>query len=461
MEINLIDWKANFSKVYGSLKLHENNNLSEADIKALTSYLNNPVSCGLWRLNAEWKRDSGISNLIWNEISKEIDSSSVITFDSGKRERRIKITDQWKIDLKKNICEKISFIFILFSYLVDSETEEQDTIDSFSEIHEAVQLVLDLVSVDVIKDKYSEAYNYFKNEIWLLGADFQIRGERITKIKGGGFITIEGPSSSNGKISLVSWLGLPLKKLKNFLELIGKIKDSELMPVFSPEEEVFAPYFQVLESAYPYIVTQAHILPLFRKSINHFKDNNYSDCVSAIGLIAEDILTQVYETFFRNQLTKGLTLGQLADEIVVGVDSRFSKKTEDSPPDFSYLYNEIRDALESGENPNAALEKLRKLISTIIVNNKYFDSKIENLGKVLQRNTIFPERVGRSINELIKFRNASSHKSRIPIGPYEATRSIHSLIIFITWWVDEKRSIDWEKSVDDIIRESVARNTKI
>lgn len=432
--------------------------LSDLDRKSIANYLNNPVSAGLWRLNAEWKKDSGISNQIWAEVQKEIENKDVLTIASGKRERKIKITEEWKNEIREETQNNITFFLTLFSYLVESENVGSDLVREFSATHELTQLILDIVPTKSIIEQYSEAYKFFKENIWFASMEPRVRVKEITKLKNGAFVTTKGPRT-NGYLSAISWSGEPLKNLLRFLELLQKVDMASLMPIYSPEEEVFEPYFDLLEISYPYLVTQEHLRPLFRKSITHYKDGNFSDCVSATGLLAEDLLTQVYETLFREQFSKGLTLGQLADAISTRVDSYF-QPAEGSAPDFTNLYQEIKHALESdSELGKAALEKIRKLLTLIIENNKYISTKIDGIGKQRQKRSVFPDRVIRSINELIKYRNASSHKSRIPIGPYESTRSIYSFMIFLIWWEQEKKTINWDLSAEDIIKNCANKNS--
>lgn len=432
--------------------------VTQEDIRALCAYLNDPFASGLWRLNSNWVNNGGISEFIWKEITNEIDGKEVLTITSGKREKRIKITEEWKKEVKQETENNLSFFLYLFTYLVETESDDEELVTDFNASHELTQLILDLIASETIKDNYREAFEHFKNNIWYSGIRPRIRRKELSKFKHGSVITMQGPRS-NGCLSIISWEGEPLKHLQKFLELLGKSDSPSLMPIFSPEEEVFAPYFDLLEITFPYLVKQDHVKPLFQKSINHYKDENFSDCVSAIGLIGEDLLTQIYETLFRTQLHKGLTLGQLADEISVQVEKQFDKN-EPIAPDLTSLYSKIKESLESEEDKDgAALEQLRNLLTLVIDNNKFVNNKIDNIGKPKQKISIFSERVRRAVDELIRFRNAASHKSRIPIGPYEATRSVYALIVFLMWWDAEKMIIDWNSIPEEIINDLVSRNS--
>lgn len=437
--------------------------LNSVELKAIASYLDDPFSYGLWRMRGRSSSQPDFCKYIWDEILREIKKSDYIEIESGKRVRRIRVTESWLENTRSLIFDSLSFTFTIFSYLVDDDDDDvivAENTDSYSSTHESIELIISLIELGEVKKYYKEAFEYFKNEIWFNGFEPMIYSEKLFRFKAGGVICLDGTySDPDSYLTLISWSGEPLKKLLIFFKLLGRFDDSSLMPIYSPEEEVFEPYFNLLEISYRDIVKQKHLKPLFEKSISQFKDNNYSDCVSAIGLIAEDLLTQVYETFFRTQLNKGLTLGQLTDEITARVSLLFDKKVE-PPPSFAGLYDEIKMALETDEPKDlAALEKIRSLLTMVIANDKYINKKIDSIGKPKPKNSIFTDRVLFSINELVRFRNASSHKSRIPIGPYEATRSLYSLMIFLMWWDNEKSNINWDSSAEEIIRETVYRNS--
>lgn len=233
------------------------------------------------------------------------------------------------------------------------------------------------------------------------------------------------------------------------------------MLFFSPEEEVFAPYFNLLHMAHELLIPQEHLQPFVLKAIANFNEANFTDCVSAIGLASEDVLTQIYETLYREQLTKGLTLGQLADELHIKAIAKIKKK-EDTPPDLSLIYPEIKAAIED-VNLTAArsLELLRKVLTTTIESNKHILSRVDKIGKQEKKISIWPDNVNHAVTELIRYRNAASHKSRIPIGPMECRRAAYSFVVLIRWWLRERTLIDWSKNPDEIIRMCIDRNNKI
>lgn len=439
----------------GSMK----STLDLSEKKRVAKYLENPVASGLWQLTTDWAQTSGISGDLLLQLDQETTGRDTLNIRSGKRVRTIKITEQWKQKITEEVACTLTFVLALFDQLASQDEQRPENSDKYSAAHETVQLLLDIVDIGPIKEKYADALKLFKTTLWT--ADFrpQVSEGDPVRMSTGVFTLQRGPRQS-GQISAIGWSEPPLRSLLCFLRSVGKVNECTLMPVFSPEEEVFAPYFDLLGMAYDYAVPQKHLQPLIEKSLSNFSEENYLDCVSALGLASEDVLTQVFETFYREQLTKGLTLGQLADEIQGRAAALFKRK-EDPLPDLSALYPEIKAAIDDPNTTTTrSLELLRKLLTMVQEVNKATFAKIERAGRPEHRVLIWPDRVEHAVNELIRYRNAASHKSRIPIGPMECRRAAYAFIVLLRWWLNERTLIDWGRSPEEILRACVERNRR-
>ncbi|WP_140217356.1 hypothetical protein [Pseudomonas oryzihabitans] len=423
------------------------------DLRKFKGYLNNPFSSGLWKLEASWVENPDISEAIWKDISTEFKKGS-LSIKSGKRTKTIKITEDLKETCQFAIHKTMTFYLAMFSSLAEQDGFAIEEPESMSDISETLNLVLDLIDLNKIKNSYKEAYDHFKENILFEGFTPAIFDKNLCKHKCGCFISSASPRDS-GKISIVAFESAPLKALSKFLVLIGKITDQTIIPTFSPEEEVLEPYFDILELSYPFSIRQPHLYPLIEKSITNYRNSDYVDCVSALGLAGEDVLTQIFETLYREQLHKGLTLGQLLDEIQRRANLLFKHKSEPQP-DISTLYEIIKKAISESEDKGlAALEATRQLVTKQQAMNKHIIEKIDKYGKPEQVKSLFPARVLTALTELIRFRNASSHKSRIPIGPYESKRCAYCLLVIYIWWDETKISIDWDLAPEDIMKEII------
>ena len=107
--------------------------------------------------------------------------------------------------------------------------------------------------------------------------------------------------------------------------------------------------------------------------------------------------------------------------------------------------------------------QIEKLIFPLNIkeDKKHTMSTIEVLEKKRVTYSVFPKYLKENINELIRYRNATSHKSRIPIGNYEALRTVYCCITLLMWWINEKRSIIWKDTQDIILQNSIERNTGV
>lgn len=419
-------------------------------------YLEDPVRVGLWRMSATWVSSGGVSADLWRDFENEVKDKETIQLRTGKRERKLRVTEEWKEETRSQVCDRISFLMSLFQFLDQQASGQAENQDASSSDSDEEQTVLDLIDTAAVATKYADALAYFHDHISHSSFRPSTVRHAVTRVKSGPFILTNGPRNGTSVI-LISWLREPLEAMARFLQLLGKLQNIELMPVFSPEEEAFAPYFDLLGMVREHLVRQEHLGPIVEKALVNFSESNFAESVSAIGLAGEDVLTQVFETLFREQLGKGMTLGQLVDEINSRTASYFPKK-EEHPPDLSALFNDLNQAISAGDTGHTqSLPLIRKLLAQVIEANKFMASRIDKLGQPERRLSIFPARVQHMLTELIRFRNAASHRSRVPIGPYECRRAAYAFVVLHGWWDREKRAIDWARSPAQIVIDCAQR----
>ena len=433
--------------------------LNSDEIEKICEYLENPTKNGIWSLKGKWLINEGFSEYIHSELIKEFKDKDEIQIQSGKSEVIITLNEEDKEEILNRV-NLLTLIFNIFSYIYYLENKPLKS----SYFYHLDKTICDIIDIQKLKEEYIDAYEYFKTEIFFEGFEPDVFQDNITRIKDGFFI-LTNSAKKTGTLSVVSMYPSNLEKMNVFLTKLGKISESRIIPVYSPEETVFIPYFSLLGEAHPYFIEQESTKRLFSKSINEYNEENYSYCVSTIGLIAEDYLIQIYETFFRDVCPKRLTMGQMYDLI-------HNKLKQDIPikstplPEINILYskieellNENRDEIDDGEYSTKIIQLIRDV--TIFVQNdkKHTKSLIEMQEKKKENISIFPTILIENIKELIRNRNATSHNSRIPIGNYEALRTVYCCITLIMWWINEKKSINWEDDTKSILKKSIERNT--
>jgi HEPN domain-containing protein len=424
---------------------------NDEEIEQICNYLENPTKHGIWYLNGKWNINEGFSKYIKNELDQAFKDREEIQIQSGKREITISLNKKEQENIFRAV-NKMTFIFQFFIYLYYLENKP---LKSFTSHFELYEIILEIIDTEKLQEEFKDAYEYFKTEVYLENLTFRVQIDEIVKVKGGFFILAE----KSPNFSIVSLFPLSLEKLKEFFIKLGTLSDCHISPVFSPEEKVFKPYFSLLGEAYTSLIDDDNIERFFKKAIEEYSIKNYPYCVSTIGLIAEDYLTQIFETFFREICPKGLTLGQIYDLIHNKIKQQFDVKPIQLP-DINPLYNEIKELTDKDEasDNKEILKLMREFLNYIREDKKHTKSLINSLEKKSIKISVFPKILRENINELIKFRNATSHKSRIPIGNYEALRTVYCCITLIVWWNNEKRAINWKDEQKNILKESTERN---
>lgn len=441
----------------------------DEEIEHILNYLNNPTKTGLWNLKIYINFEKGFFNDIEKQINNIFDNKNKITFKRWDNKKiKIKNNDNNKEKITET-GKKLGFLFALFYYL---HSLEKNSLDIFEEnefnnnLKSNYYYLIQKIDLNKLKDTHKDAFNYFIDNIYIDDLNLVLKVNSINRIKNGTYILSEAEKDADSNIlflSLFSTKKKPLNQLKIFLEKVNVVEDSTLIPSFSPEEEIFSPYFSLLSITYKKIVNNKHINVLLEKAIREFSESNYRYCISTIGVITEDYLIQVYETFFRKTVTDKLSLGQIINLTNNSIAQKFNKPMN-TKSDFTPIYKKIKDLLKDKEEKNIDIDKeilktTREIINCIKSDRNYLEEKISCFNNKQNKFTVFPKNILNNINELLSYRNAVSHKTKIPIGEYEALRSMYACITLINWWNKEKKSIDWSKSKDNIIKESVERNT--
>jgi len=249
--------------------------------------------------------------------------------------------------------------------------------------------------------------------------------------------------------------------LAEFFNGIGKISDYTVAPLYSPEEEVFEPYFLFLNLVCHKLFQKAKIRTLIVQSISIFSSENYPYCISTIGLILEEQLTQIYETLFRDRCPQGSTLGELLDLIEKKVKNTVAHGNRKKAIDVNSIYERINNSLKRNKSNPATNEDLLKIIRDLLTFVKEKDKQILSKLTPPQKTesiSIFPDELRDGMDELIMYRNAISHRSRIPVGSFETLKSIHHISSLIMWWNEEMKLVNWKDNSDQIIKDMIRRN---
>lgn len=416
------------------------------EVSQAKKYLTNPTSVGIYKFHAQWLAKSGVSADIEEQLEKKSAVSGVKTSDREQehrlRQRRSLLRD----------ANTISFVFGLFGKLLiersDTEADKQDGLHDYRDSYVLQLLELD---TDALIAKYSEAIDYFEQHIYRPGMRLAVT-RNLTSIKSGSFIALSGPADeSNGKFQLAALSPEPLVHIAKFLSLIGKIEAPLSYALFSPEEELLEPYVEITRSVLDEIDMPAALRRHFEKMISDYDSENWTGCVSTAGLVAEELLTQVYETIARSPAPKNPMLGQLYQGIGEMTKQIRTPTSTVKPQSRKDVMATIRTR-KPGKTPTSLVASTS---SDIL---KYVDSHISALEQHVVRSgagntdfSVFPEIVQLSLEDVISYRNNASHKSTIPIGPLESLKSVYGSLSLLIWWNSQKITIDGTKTQQEVL----------
>jgi len=303
--------------------------LDKSQLEKIYNYLENPTYQGVWKFEGKWIKEG---------ISKDIDQQLTLKIENPKEDTSKSRRLKKELPAIRITSNKFSFIFSLFTRLsFEEKSESKPIVEEYQQIRDEYQQILDELDLPTLKKKYIEAYNFFKNEIYTGNLDLVVKPQKITKIKGSFFMFLETEKtlkserdyeeglSSEIEFNFVSVEKEGLKKICAFFEKIGKVRNFTIKPKYSPEEVVFLPYLYFLQASYLSFIDGDTSTRLINKAISNYDDEEYSDCVSAIGLVVEEYFVQIYETLFRNTAPK-IPLGEFYKELHERLKKEFRKE---------------------------------------------------------------------------------------------------------------------------------------
>jgi hypothetical protein len=441
-----------------SIRLGDKLSFSSQDLEKINNYLENPTREGIWVLRFS-NNGKGFPEE-FNSIIAKAHAKKDGGYYSHRLRRSVVGTSGWSL----------TFLLSIFDELANGR--KKVTRNSRG-VYAAEENVLDTLSdkdkenLNSLKLRYKNSFDFFKKNV-ISGKYYS--DYRLSKIKKGIFLSVDKGEDENDEYSglqfkkysyIVSLDSEVLECISDFFLSLGTIRDSKLYPVYSPEKEVFLPYFDLFNRSFRFLIDDEGANRLFSRAIEEYDDDNYSHAIGTIGLIAEDVLMQIYETFFRDVCPRSLGLGDLYKLIHRKIKDR------NSPEIFpisktNELYAKIKEksdktSLESSDVINV----IRELLSCSHEKDLFLDRKIEFYQSGKQELSIFDRQLKQNIRELTTNRNAASHKTGVPIGKYEALRTIYCCFTLIQWWTREKNKINWKETSEEILNSTILRNSQL
>ncbi len=426
------------------------------DLEKIRSYIKNPTHSGIWKL--------GINLVKKSEIVTDINRILEVVSRDRFVSRRL------RYDRLSHLPE-MSLIFTLFKFLIEDHKNEKEWRQPYYD-YEIQRIFLSLSEaknqkiLQTFTEKYSESIKFFKNNLYKKGLDVNLISDKALSVKSGAYFFEDEDEGANliSKIPydcvLVSTSREPLEKILTFSDLVKITSSTKLIPVFSPEEEVFSSYIGYLRFSSRYLFRDKSVVGVIENAISEYEDENYNHSVSIVGLGAEELLIEIYENYFRDSAPKKYTLKQLYELIHDNIKTFLRPNLV--PQNSSSIYTNIKNLIEKKEGAIQKIEILKTLrlaMNIIDGNRKYLETEVNNLRSPGIRDSVFPRTLRGNIEELIANRNKVSHKSRISADYYDTIRTIYCYITLVLWWDEDKECIDWTQDQGEILKQSLERNS--
>lgn len=444
--------------VYGEFVPRPRSFLQE-EFKDIFTYLKNPVGTGVWHLQGRYSRngDNDIIEYLETAYLRVVEknlSPSRESIDDIKRQRRVEFP------------RSLEFLLRFFlDYVIDGTRTEDDEKNSTPPVvrSRSITLMLRGINRTEFENIFGDALKIFVDKIYDEAHILTTHDSSIIKLRTGHVCKYD---QNENLLSIFSLDRDSANSIKLFLESLSVIENARLVKSFSPAEVVFTPYIPYLKEAYPGIVDYLEFNRSFDIAISEFEQESYPHCINTIAILTEHILTQIYETIFREETDEKLTIGELYYKIQKQVDEVVAPDRQEANVDYNSLFKEIENIISNigtstdEETHRKTLDTLRRFIHQQKDKNSYLKGLIKQSVNPERNMSIFPRERSAKINELLRYRNAIAHKSKIPISKYEATRSVYCCFTLYCWWKETLETVDWTNSKEEVIKFLVDESKK-
>lgn len=410
-------------------------------VQPILAYLHSPYQTGYWGLRASWISASPYATYILEtlgtlrdleadpEASAALPGSMARRLDEDKREELLRVTN------------RLSSINATFRAIAKLNAGAE-----FPRLADVDEWIKKLDLTD-LKAKFPDAWNIFESKIFFDGLASGV-GAKLFRIKTGLVSFLEVPRR-NSTIHVVGTRREDIAALADFYGHLGVIQSPTISRVFAPDEELFRPYFTLVSGVISSVIVDEQMAKVFSQALAYYEQEDFQHCISTLGLIAEDYLQRAYTTLLREQAPSGLTLGQTVDRLHKRIDDLYASPKA-ALRSLDDIYEQIK-LLDPAAGTDSLKPILREVLGLVNDDRAFLVKRMDDHFKPIQRRTPFPVGVAENLNELLKWRNASSHKSRVPLGGHEADRTLYCLISLVTWWQAQVASINWTQTKREIL----------
>jgi hypothetical protein len=253
--------------------------LTQAEVNLLAEYLEAPTQNGYWRLTGRWNFGGKLSQYLYEKlapkffIEKEENAPRAATLLAGYG-----LTDEQE-QLVRELFGRISTVFELFALGAHRDPSSNASPAKSAKSGDWISEI----DISDLPQKFSDALSIFKAKLFFDEFRTKVTDEPF-RIASGVFFVLRGPREAE-QIIAASMTDTCLRDLASFLTATGQLVNASIDRVFSPEEELFQPYFVSLSAAFSQVINDDRVKPQFRQAFDYYQKSDFVHCVSTLGLL--------------------------------------------------------------------------------------------------------------------------------------------------------------------------------
>jgi len=244
----------------------------------------------------------------------------------------------------------------------------------------------------------------------------------------------------------------------------------ESRKLFSPEAQLLAMYMPGLSVVSPQrMLRDVTVRRTIAQAMTEVHEERFVHAIRAIGIGAEELIVEVYETYLHEKAAEA-PLGSLLADLNTKVQEVAGGAKPHKKTPTSNLKKAIGTALGTEKKKPSANPELCTLLEAVLQGvlptlEQLASSvaEIEDVTVRPQRTLVFPAHVNRSLSDLVPLRNRVSHRvdrlsSSRTVTYLEAALALKSYIVLSLWWQEERQKIDYRVGMREAIKNAIERN---
>lgn len=244
------------------------------EIVQIKRYIEAPTSEGYWRLTGTWKYDGAFTRYIYQANLKTLDPSQA---KSNKRNSTRAAFHE--SEFVEQIASRLSPLLEVFAFARRLETTPGERLSLRDS--SILRYISDIDWAD-FRAVFKDANDIFVKEVYFDGfiPVFFIHG--FARLAQGSVCALVGPADDS-TVKFAASDQRSLQILGRFLEAAGQLESPIVDRVFSPEEDLFDPYFTFLSSVFSSVLPDHRLQLQIRRAFEQFENKDYLHCVSSLA----------------------------------------------------------------------------------------------------------------------------------------------------------------------------------